>query len=229
MRLTVFVGSPRGRKSNTNYILNHFLKGFEATPGNSYELFYLNHLKDTDRFVKAFAQTEHVLLAHPLYTDAMPGMVKGFIEELEPLCGRADNPDLGFIVQSGFGEAEHSRYAAKYHKKLAARLGCNYLGTVIKPNCEPVQVYTKMFKNVFEEFHQLGKRFGETGHFDQDLVHKMGQPERFSAPMRLFWRSMWKIQNSTGKSYWDEKLKANDAYEQRFSRPYKEIVDGHSN
>lgn len=226
MNLTVFVGSPRGKKSNTNYLLKHFLDGFQATPGNSYELFYLNHLKDTDRFVQAFAEAEITLLAHPLYTDAMPGMVKGFIEALEPLCGRESNPDLGFIVQSGFGESEHSRFVARYHAKLAARLGCPYLGMVIKANCEPVQVYTKMFKNVFEEFHQLGQHFGETGQFDQALVQKMGQPEKFSAPMRLFWRSIWKLQNSTGKSYWDEKLKANDAYEQRFARPYVEIEDG---
>jgi hypothetical protein len=222
MKLTVFVGSPRGKKSNTNYILNHFFKGFKATPGNSYELFYLNHLKDTDRFVLAFAAAERVLLAHPLYTDAMPGMVKGFIEELAPLCDREGNPDLGFIVQSGFGEAEHSRFVARYHEKLARRLGCSYLGTIIKPNCEPVQVYTKMFKNVFEEFYQLGEFFGKTGQFDQALIQQMAQPESFSAPMRLFWRSMWKIQNSMGKSYWDEKLKANGAYEQRFARPYDE-------
>jgi multimeric flavodoxin WrbA len=107
VKLTIFVGSPRGKKSNTNFLLQHFLNGFEATSGNSYELFYLNHLKDTDRFVRDFAGAEIVLLTHPLYTDAMPGMVKGFIEALEPLCGREDNPELGFIVQSGFGEAEH--------------------------------------------------------------------------------------------------------------------------
>jgi len=226
VKLTVFVGSPRGKKSNTNYLLQHFLKGFEATSGNSFEMFYLNHLKDMDRFVQAFADAQTVLLAHPLYTDAMPGMVKGFIEELEPLCGPEGNPAFGFIVQSGFGEAEHSRHVARYHEKLSRRLGCRYLGTVIKANCEPVQVYTKMFKNVFEEFHQLGQHFGETGQFEQTLVHKMGQPERFSAPMRLFWRSMWKLQNSMGKSYWDEKLKANGAYEERFARPYTKSGDG---
>ena len=66
MRLTVLNGSPRGKKSNTNVLLGHFLDGFEATPGNSYEMFYLNRLKETERFVGAFAEAEHVLLAHPL-------------------------------------------------------------------------------------------------------------------------------------------------------------------
>ena len=225
MKLTIFIGSPRGKKSNTNFLLNHFLRGFETTSENSYELFYLNHLKKTDSFVTAFAEAESVILAHPLYTDAMPGMVKGFIEALEPLCGRDGNPQLGFIVQSGFGEAEHSHFVAKYHRKLAGRLGCRYLGTVIKGNCEPVQVYTKMYGKVLDEFRQLGQRFGESGEFDQTLVESMASPERLSLPMRLFFQAFWKMQNSTGKSYWDEKLKANGAYEQRFDQPYVEIED----
>jgi len=222
MKLTVFIGSPRGKKSNTNFVLEYFIKGFEANPENTYELFYLNNLKQTEQYVSAFAGAETVLLAHPLYTDAMPGMVKGFIEALEPLCGRASNPDIGFIVQSGFGEAEHSRYVARYHKKLAARLGSSYLGTVIKPNCEPIQVYTKMLSKFLEEFQQLGKSFGETGQFDQALVHQMAKPERISLPMRLFLQVIWKLQNNAGKSYWDEKLIKNDAYEKRSAQPYKQ-------
>lgn len=84
-------------------------------------------------------------------------------------------------------------------------------------------MYTKMYSKVFEEFHQLGKSFGETGQFDQALVHQMAKPERFSLPMRLLFQGIWKIQNSTGKSYWDEKLIENGAYEKRSARPYAEL------
>jgi hypothetical protein len=222
MKLTVFNGSPRGGKSNTKVLLEHFLNGYESDPGNTYELFYLNRLNQTERFVDAFANAKVVLLAHPLYTDAMPGMVKGFIEELEPLCGREDNPDLGFIVQSGFGEAAHSRFVERYHKKLAKRLGCRYLGTVIKPNCEPIQVYVKQFQKVFEEFTQLGKAFGETGEFDDQMVRQMAKPEKFSIAMRLMFQFFWTIQIKYGTGYWDEKLKENEAYDKRFDRPYIE-------
>jgi len=217
MKLTVFVGSPRGKKSNTNVLLGYFLEGFETTPGNSYEMFYLNRLKETERFVAAFADAEHVLLAHPLYTDAMPGMVKAYIEALEPLCGKVGNPDLGFIVQSGFGEAAHSRNAARYHQKLAVRLGCRYLGTIIRGNCEQVRLQPKMYKQVFETFYQLGKTYGETGLFDDTLVQKMAQPERFSLVMRLMIRLITKI---TGNPLWDNQLKEYGAYENRFAQPY---------
>ncbi len=51
-RLTVFNGSPRGRKGNTPILLEHFLKGFTAGGERSYELYHLNHLRDTERFTQ---------------------------------------------------------------------------------------------------------------------------------------------------------------------------------
>ena len=95
MKLTVLIGSPRGKQSNTNVLMGYFLEGFGITPGNSYEMFYLNRLNEMDRHVDAFAEAEHVLLAHPLYTDAMPGMVKAYIEALEPLCRAPGMPIPG--------------------------------------------------------------------------------------------------------------------------------------
>ena len=84
----------------------------------------MNRVKGTDKFLKLFQEAEQVLLAFPLYTDCMPGIVKVFIESLEPLCSREGNPDVGFIVQSGFPEAIHSRYVEKYLEKPSLRLGC---------------------------------------------------------------------------------------------------------
>ena len=97
MKLTVFNGSPRGKGSNTKILLDHFTDGFTATEGNTYELDYLVRLKENDDFIKHFREAEQVLLAFPLYFDAMPAIVKSFIESLEPLCGRKGNPDIGFI------------------------------------------------------------------------------------------------------------------------------------
>ena len=48
----------------------------------------------------AFEKAECVLLGFPLYTDAMPGIVKAFIDRLEPFIGRKHNPPIGFLVQS---------------------------------------------------------------------------------------------------------------------------------
>ena len=219
MQLTVFNGSPRGRKSNSKIILDQFLRGFEVTPGNSYDLYYLYHLKDTERFVQAFGEAETVVLAHPLYTDAMPAIVKAFIEQLQPYRGRDNNPTIGFIVQSGFVEAAHSRYVERYWQKLSKRLGSRYLGTIIKGGCEGLHRGEKQFQKVLESFYELGKAFGETGQFDEKMVQELAGPEKLSSMMRLIIQLVWKI---SGNGYWDDWLKENDAYERSFAQPYEE-------
>ena len=59
MKLTVFNGSPRGRKSNTRIVLEHFLKGFSETEGNKHEVYYLNRVKEEDQFTRAFSEAVH--------------------------------------------------------------------------------------------------------------------------------------------------------------------------
>ncbi len=81
-RLTIFNGSPRGRKGNTPLLMEHFLKGFTSLEGRSGEIYHLNHLQDAASFSQAFGEAECVWLGFPLYTDAMPGIVKAFIELL---------------------------------------------------------------------------------------------------------------------------------------------------
>ena len=54
MKLTVFNGSPRGKKSNTAILLEHFLKGFMETEGNSYELEYIVNSKDVGKLILDF-------------------------------------------------------------------------------------------------------------------------------------------------------------------------------
>lgn len=214
MKLTVFNGSPRGKGSNTKILLEHFINGFMTTDGNTYELAYLNRVKDSDNSIKLFRDAEQVLLAFPLYTDAMPAIVKTFIESLEPLCGKEGNPDIGFIVQSGFPEAIHSRYVERYLEKLAVRLRCRYKGTVVRGGVEGIRALpAKMTRKLFKSFYELGKSFGETGEFDEQIVRRFAQPERLTKFQ--FW--VFKL---LGHNYWNSMLKKNNAFEKRFDKPY---------
>lgn len=221
MKLTVFNGSPRGKKSNTSILLEHFRRGFEETPGNTWERFELNRVNQQPEAARAFGEAETALLAFPLYTDAMPGLVKAFIELLEPYCGREANPPIGFIVQSGFSESIHSTYVARYNEKLARRLGSAYLGTVIKGGVEGIQVQPESWtRPLFERFYRLGQVFGATGQFDAEAVRQLAQPVRLSWGQRLGHRllSLGGLRNF----YWDGQLKKNGVFEQRFARPYEE-------
>lgn len=221
MKLTVFNGSPRGAGSNTKLLLDQFLKGFTETSGNTFETVYLNRVNRQDEFLSMFSNAETVLLAFPLYTDAMPGIVKTFIETLAPLCGRKGNPPIGFIVQSGFAEAVHSRYVEKYLEKLARRLGCQYYGTTIRGGVEGIQVMPPpMTKKLFSMFYILGKGFGNTGQFDPDTVKKLAGREQYSSLDKLTIRIASRLKLTD--IYWNNQLKQNHAYEKRFDKPYQD-------
>ena len=215
MKLTIFNGSPRGARSNTDLLLRHFVDGFTSTPGNAYAEVYLNRVKDADKFVKLFEESEHVLLAFPLYSDSMPSIVKMFIDSLEPLCGRPNNPDIGFLVQGGLPERAHRKYTEVYLEKLARRLGCKYIGTITKGTMEGVRSTPEMLnRNLFKSFYELGKTCGQTGTFDSKIVEKVSKPDHISKS------GMWFLNLLANMLYWRPLMKEHNALEKRYDRPF---------
>ena len=220
-RLTVFNGSPRGRKGNTPILLSHFSKGFTSINGNNVEVFHLNRLNDLDSHRQAFAQAECVLLGFPLYTDAMPGMVKAFIDRLEAFGELEANPPILFLVQSGFPEAAHSRYVQRYLEKLAERLHSPYLGTMVKGSGEGLRLMPEeMNTDLFENLQQLGKGFAADGRLDPERLTKLSNRERYPRYLAPVYRLL--AHTPLLNFYWDMQLKQNNAYERRFARPYLE-------
>jgi len=219
MRLTVFNGSPRGTGSNTGILLGQFLKGYTGTEGNSYELIYLNRVDRQDEFVETFRNAETVLLAFPLYADAMPAIVKTFIESLAPLRGRGGNPSIGFIVQSGFPEPVHTRCLERYLQKLAKRLGCPWFGTAVRGGVEGIQAMPpERTRRLFESFYSLGKDFGATGRFDPQIIDSLARRDSYPADGRS--KGITTAQLKGSDMYWDNLLRKNGAYENRYARPY---------
>lgn len=218
MRLTVFNGSPRAEQSNTRIFLEQILAGCEEVEGNSHTMYYLRK-EDLEEMAGVFADSEVVLLGFPLYTDAMPALVKEFIEALAPLCGREGNPSLAFLVQSGFPEAVHSRYVERYLEKLASRLGSRYIGTVVKGGGESLR-YRPAFANrrLFKQLRKLGRGLGERGELDGELLRRLARPERFSSrqlPLVEFLAN-----RGVFNSGWNRMLKGNKALDRRYDRPY---------
>ncbi|MEJ2707490.1 MAG: NAD(P)H-dependent oxidoreductase [Anaerolineales bacterium] len=216
-RLTVFNGSPRGRKGNTPLMLDQFMQGF----GGPVEIYHLNRLKETERMVQAFGDAECILFGFPLYTDAMPGMVKRFIEALEPLAGRESNPPLGFLVQSGFPEGLHSRYVERYLEKLAARLRSPYLGTIVKGGGEGTRVMPpNMNQALFANLQSLGARLAASGRFDLAVLREIAKPEQYPWYMGPVFQVFLRL--PIAHTYFDNMLEENGVFEQRFARPFAE-------
>ena len=214
-RLTLFNGSPRGKRGNTPIFLEQFAQGF----GGPAEMHQLIRLKETGRMVQTFAGAECVLLGFPLYTDAMPGMVKHFIEALEPLAGRADNPSLGFLVQSGFPEGLHSRYVERYLEKLAERLGCPYLGTIVKGNGEGIRLMPPAStQNLFTDLQSLGAGLAGQGRLEPQTLARLAAPERYPASLGPFFQLFLRL--PMAHAYFDEMMRKNGVYAQRFATPF---------
>jgi multimeric flavodoxin WrbA len=215
-RLTLFNGSPRGRKGNTPLMLDQLAKGF----GGMTETYHLNRMKETDQMVQAFTQAECAIIGFPLYTDSMPGVVKHFIEALEPLADRKNNPPVGFLVQSGFPEGLHSRYVERYLEKLAARLGSPYLGTIVKGNGEGTRAMpSEMNRSLFTNLQALGAELASNGRFDPFYLNAIAKPERFPAILGPVFQIFLRL--PVAHTYFDNMLKNNGTYEQRFSQPFE--------
>ena len=222
MKLTVFNGSPRGKKSNSTLLMAQFLHGFASSGDHEYKIVYLVQTRQVADHVRDFREAENAVLIFPLYTDAMPGIVKLFIEALEPLVGKSDNSSLGFIIQSGFAEAHHSRYVGRYMEKLAKRLNGTHTGTVVRGGVEGIQIMPPwMTKKLYKLFFALGAAYGRTGRFDPDVIKKLAPYEGRSRRRRI----MERIARVLGADnfYWDSQLKSNNAFEDRFAHPFKDF------
>jgi hypothetical protein len=220
--LTIFNGSPRGRKGNTPIMLTQFGEGFASIPGRTYEIHHLNRLKRTEEHARIFAESEAVWLGFPLYTDSMPGMVKFFIEALRPLRDQNNNPPIGFLVQSGFPEALHSRYIERYLQKLAERLNTSYLGTIVKGGGEGIRMMpAERTKSLFEALQGLGAGFAQTGQLDPKLLSEVAGVERYHPLLSPIFKLFVRLPAASW--YWDSQLKKNNVYEDRFAKPYEEV------
>lgn len=219
MRYCVFNGSPRGKSGNTHILLKKVVEGIESTDSLEIIWFHLKDIQDREAATIAFRTADVALLGFPLYTDAMPGLTKAFIEGLAPFEGLEGNPRMAFLVQSGFPEAHHSRFVERYLKKLAQRLNANYAGTVIKGGCEGVRIRQEE-KNqaLFKLLYELGVDLAQAGMFNQERLQQLVKPERYPRILAPLFRLVLCL--PVTQSFWISQLKRNGAYDARDARPF---------
>jgi NAD(P)H-dependent FMN reductase len=221
--LLLLNGSPRGRRSNSMKMLSRVAEGWENAGGGVPEVFHLAHTPDLARAVEAFGRADVVLLVMPLYTDSMPALVKTYIEALAPNVGRPGNPRLGFLVQSGFSEALHSRALERYLEKLAFRLGCEYAGTIVRGGGEALQAMPEEAnKRLWERLRGLGRSLVLDGRFDPNLLEAVARTERLTRPKAAALKVALKL--PVTQFYWNGQLKRNHAWDRRFAAPYAEEI-----
>jgi hypothetical protein len=215
MQLTFINASPRGTKSNTGILMEHFIRGFLETPGNTCDVEYLvKYRKNLKALSEKFSQAQNVILGFPLYIDAMPAALKAFLEVLAPLSGREDLPALGFLIQCGFPETAHTRFAGRYCEKFARRIGCRPLGLILKGGCEGLAIQPSFLtEKYFSLFAMLGQNFGKTGSLDETLLAKLARPEHLKP------ENLDQIIPFINQALWDAQLEKNGVLDKSFARP----------
>jgi NAD(P)H-dependent FMN reductase len=214
-------GSPRGERSNSMKMLARVAEGWQRGGGPEPEVLHLAHRAGSDRAVQAFAEADTLVLGMPLYTDAMPALVKTYIEALQPRTVSAEcaNPALGFLVQSGFPEASHSRPLERYLEKLARRFGSRYVGTIVRGAGESLQMIPdRANEKLWARLRTLGEQLYCEGCFGAEELRAVAGVERMSPPTRALARLA--VHLPIVNFYWNGMLKKNGAWQRRFAAPY---------
>jgi multimeric flavodoxin WrbA len=200
-------------------MLARLAEGWTEAGGGSVEILHLARRADLERAVAAYAEADVLMLGMPLYTDAMPAIVKDWIERLEPRVGMAGNPRMAFLVQSGFMESLHSRPLERYLAKLASRLGGGYAGTIVRGEGEALQsMPDEASEKMWERLRALGAQLARTGQFDPETLEKVSLIERMSPTVAAL--ASLAVKLPIVQSYWNGPLKKNGVWDRRFAAPY---------
>ena len=221
--LVLLNGSPRGERSSSMKMLKRVAEGWVRGGGAKPEVLHLVRRAQFQHAVEAFAGADVVLLGLPLYTDAMPALVKAYIEALAPRVEAARaggaNPTLAFLVQGGFPEAAHSRPLERYLEKLAQRLGSHYAGTIVRGGGEALQAMPEQAnRKLWAQLQMLGEQLARDGHFGAAELKAVAGIERFSRFGALLASIACRI--PAIQFYWNGMLKKNGAWARRFAAPY---------
>lgn len=213
MNTIIINGSPKVNPQNSNTQL--FAEEFIKYMKNPCEI---RRIADSDynelaQYIRSF---DTIIFIMPLYVHAMPGIVKKFIEKLEPADD--EKKSIGFIIQAGFPETAQEKYIIPYLEMLAKNLNYNYIGTACKGECAGIREVPKIFKKTLQMVNRLGIEYEETNAFDNDIVAEMAKPYELS-------RSQIKVFNFASKLgltnyFWHKKLKANNAMDKRLDKPF---------
>lgn len=227
--LLVLNGSPRGSHSNSMCMMSPVIEGWKSSGAPQPEVLHLAQRGEFERAIEHFPAADTVLLGMPLYTDAMPALVKLYIETLAPYVESASQrdqkPTLGFLVQSGFEEALHSRPLEHYFEKLARRLGSPYAGTIVRGSGWSLPLMPENENRALvTHLRALGNQLARNRRFSEAELRVVAGTERFS-PTAAAWLSLaFSSPAAIPNSHWDRALEKNNVWDRRYAAPYADAL-----
>lgn len=212
MKLLIINGSPHGEKGNTGIFITQFVNGMKEIPMVS-----CIKKEKPEAIAEKIKNFDTILIVMPLYVHAMPGPVMKLFENLQ--VQNTGNKSLGCIVQMGFPGSAHADYARRCMKQQAKRLHMKYLGTAARCGAAGTSMVPNfMNRKLFKDLEKLGSYFQETGTFHRETVQKLAKPYKLTKSQCRFNQFLCK----TGVDHimWNKMLRENNAFENRFDRPF---------
>lgn len=196
MHVLIINGSPRVKKySNTNYILVKFTEGLREN-GASFEQYEISDRGSWDQIRQAFDRNTVILIALPLYVECIPGLLMEFLETLTP---KSDGSKMAFLLQGGFMEGVQLRCGEAYLKILAGKLGCAYMGTLVKGDNFMIRFFEGEWREkVTDPYADMGREYAVNGDFNSKACKKFTGHEKFPLPMRIYVGRILKTQAAKG-------------------------------
>ena len=196
MHVLIINGSPRIKKySKTNAILEKFTEGF-CENGSTYEQYEISNRGSWDQIRQAFDRDTVILIALPLYVECIPGLLIEFLETLTP---KHDGSKMAFLLQGGFMEGVQLRCGEAYLKILAGKLGCAYMGTLVKGDNFMIRFFEGEWREkVTDPYADMGRKYAVNGDFNSKACKKFTGHEKFPLPVRIYVGHILKTQASKG-------------------------------
>ncbi len=183
MHVLIINGSPRIKQySNTDKILEKFTEGM-CENGTTFEQYEVSDKGSWDKIRQAYNENTNILIALPLYVECIPGLLMEFLETLTP---KSDGSKMAFILQSGFAEGVQLRCGEAYLEMLAGKLGCEYMGTLVKGDNFSIRFFDEDRRDkVTGPYKDMGREFAANGDFRSEACKKFTGPEIFPAHVRF--------------------------------------------
>ena len=182
--VTIINGSPRVKKfSNTDKIIQSFALGL-AEAGTTHKLYSLSNRSEWGDAREAFMNSDHIVIALPLYVECIPGLTLEFLTTIP--TERVRPAKISFILHGGFDEGHQLRLGEQFLKSLPAKLGCTYGGTLVKGGSFMLRMreneyIKKMTDKVLDAYIPMGKLFAQNGNF------LFPEAKEFTGPEQIPW------------------------------------------
>ncbi len=209
MKIALINGSPKSGKNNSARLL----RVFEPLLGKDHELFHfhVSRLPLTESDYSALCHMDALVLAFPLYVDAIPSHLLRMLTELEDYmkAERSKEVLLYAIVNNGFFEGEQNKIAIRILQNWCARSGVRFAQAI-------GQGAGEMLQSVENVPHGHGPM--KNLHNAMDVLAANLQSRKTGDPILLrpkFPRIAWKIAGTMG---WNAMAKQNGIMKKELRR-----------